>query len=160
MADYSKMFHNYEGMLGNDNQPRKLGIPEPEQINKNSPSLGSDLAYQATSAANSGLAGLARTANTLFSDGVDGELTKRLDANALYANEQLSPEQKAANQKQFISDKEGETFGSAVSDPRAYSGVVASALGSLVPSIATGGGIIQWLEERGWISFKRARAWR
>jgi len=139
MADYSKMFHNYDDMF--DGTPRELN-PKPSLPKESkSPSLGSDLAYQATGSANSALAGLARTANTLFSDGIDGPITKQLDANAQYANDQLSPEQKLANQKQFISDKEGETFGSAVSDPRAYSGLFASALGSTAPSLLAGGAL-------------------
>jgi len=103
------------------------------------PSLGSDLAYQATSAANAGLAGTARTLDTIFSDGVDGEFIKRLDANAAYGNEQLSDAQKEANQKKLLSDKEGEFFGEGITDPRKISGLIAQGAGSLVPMLATGG---------------------
>jgi len=79
------MDDSYESFLnsGNtDNKPTKEddsyeSFLSSGKTKAKQPGLGSDLAYQATSAANAGLAGLARTVDTIFSDGKDGEFIKR-----------------------------------------------------------------------------------
>lgn len=114
----------------------KYELPE---IPEEQPSAASDFAYIATSAANKGLAGLARSADTVFGDGIDGEFINRLEANVEYGADKLSDRQKEANQKQFITDEGG--FGDAWKDPRALMNVGASGLGSFAP-MALGGGVL------------------
>jgi hypothetical protein len=119
--------------------PEAVVAPEPVEEESDWGEVASDMAYKVAGAAVGGVEGISRTVDTYsFGDNRDGIITNTIGDAADYLHDQVSDNQKKADAKKFFSDKEGETFGDAWSDPRAWGGLGAEGVGSLIPMVAGG----------------------
>ena len=119
--------------------PEAVVAPEPVEEESDWGEVASDMAYKVAGAAVGGVEGISRTVDTYsFGDNRDGIITNTIGDAADYLHGQVSDNQKKADAKKFFSDKEGETFGDAWSDPRAWGGLGAEGVGSLIPMVAGG----------------------
>jgi len=106
--------------------------------------ISNDFTKQITMGANAGFEGMLRTADTLFSDGVDGEYINRLKQNSRDVEDSLSEEQKTANRKEFFTDNPDGSWSvnsDAFLDFDKVTGVMAQGVGSLIPTMMGGGAI-------------------
>jgi hypothetical protein len=91
-----------------------------------------------------GFASLGRAGTYIANQIFGGTVTQALDdaaANAQqYWSGRLSQQQQASDQAEFISSQPGEILGEAWGDPRAYAGLIARNLPSLLPGLAAAKG--------------------